>query len=255
MTEKLKIIVIQQKIKLENKLEEYLGEHVVRLSFDDVDIKHLPEDTNMIAIYFNDVDQNLTQFLREIKSSKWSHIPLIALMDKIEESFTKNILKLGFSNYISLDTETHVICEDLKFYVETATQKARVFSRISVAIIDDDFLHNELIKRLLEANGVQKIHLYQNPEEFLAKSVEFDIFLVDLVLKKSNGIQLIKKISDAFPASLIFIMSSLSEDKIVATAYDAGADDFIFKPIKPSVFLSKIFARIRKKNAQQYINK
>jgi two-component system chemotaxis response regulator CheY len=100
---------------------------------------------------------------------------------------------------------------------------------------------------MLEASGVKKIHQYQSSEEFLKQSLPFDLFLVDLVMKKSNGIQLIKKISTLYPQALIFIVSSLTEDRIVATAYDAGADDFIFKPIKPSVFLAKIFSRVRKK--------
>ncbi|MCK5538242.1 MAG: response regulator [Bacteroidales bacterium] len=248
MSQEFKILLIQQSEELKPKIEEILGDNLIRQFFDDTEIDELPDDTDMIAIYFKNVDQNLTHFLRKIKTSKFANVPIIALMDKIEESFTKNILKLGFSNFMSLDYSNEVICENMLFYVENASHKKQIFSQISVALIDDDFLHNELIKRMLEVSGVTKVQLFQSSEEYMSKALPFDLFLVDLVMKKSNGIELIKKISNLYPKALIFIVSSLSEDRIVATAYDAGADDFIFKPIKPSVFLAKIFARVRKRD-------
>jgi two-component system chemotaxis response regulator CheY len=247
MNKNYNILLIQQDKALSLDLEKYIGNYLKRQFFEETEIDDIPANTDMFVIYFNNVDQNLTHFLRNIKSSQLSEVPIIALMDKIEESFTKNILKLGFNNYIALNQTEEEISENILFYVENALQKKQYFSKLSVALIDDDFLHNELIKRMLEASGVKKIHQYQSSEEFLKQSLPFDLFLVDLVMKKSNGIQLIKKISTLYPQALIFIVSSLTEDRIVATAYDAGADDFIFKPIKPSVFLAKIFSRVRKK--------
>ena len=69
---------------------------------------------------------------------------------------------------------------------------------------------------------------------------KFDVFIVDIVMEKISGIRVIQKIRKLYPDSLIIVVSAVADDRIITTAIEKGADDFIVKPINSKIFLAKI---------------
>jgi len=68
-----------------------------------------------------------------------------------------------------------------------------------------------------------------------------------LVMKKMSGIKVISKIRQMFPKSIIMVISSIAEENIKTTAYIQGADDFLTKPMNPTVFIAKLSSRFQHK--------
>lgn len=68
-----------------------------------------------------------------------------------------------------------------------------------------------------------------------------DIFILDRMLKDSDGITLIKPVKSKFPTCKIIVLSAIGLADEKAQALDLGADDYISKPFS----LAELSARIR----------
>ena len=98
------------------------------------------------------------------------------------------------------------------------------------------YLHDETYS-IFEANdGEQALDIL--------KKEAIDIILLDIMMPKLNGLDLIKRIRDSFhkPILIMSARTSLS-DRLLA--YDIGADDYITKPFEPLEVLAKVKSRLR----------
>ena len=101
-----------------------------------------------------------------------------------------------------------------------------------------------------------------NGKEAIKKAKIFlpEIILLDVMMPEMDGIEtctIIKEIPSLTNTRIIFL-SARNEDYTQLSAFDAGADDYISKPVKPKILLKKIasiFKRINKsKNKKQLID-
>ena len=81
------------------------------------------------------------------------------------------------------------------------------------------------------------------------------IILIDVMMPKLNGIETCEKIKslDNSDDCIIIFLSARSEEFTQIAAYDAGAHDFVNKPVKPKILIKKIQAIIKQKKT--YHNK
>ena len=99
--------------------------------------------------------------------------------------------------------------------------------------------HNFVVEKA--KNGLKGI------EKF--KSFQPDIILIDVMMPKLNGIETCEKIKslDNSDDCIIIFLSARSEEFTQIAAYDAGAHDFVNKPVKPKILIKKIQAIIKQK--------
>ncbi|MDG1219500.1 MAG: response regulator transcription factor, partial [Flavobacteriaceae bacterium] len=76
--------------------------------------------------------------------------------------------------------------------------------------------------------------------------------IMDVMMPKMNGIEACDHIrkSNNLKDVIITFLSARSEDFSKIAGFEAGADDYITKPIKPKVLLSKVKALLRRKNSE-----
>ena len=116
-------------------------------------------------------------------------------------------------------------------------------SSIKILVVDDDPDIVEILKYNLKNSGYS-VKSAGNGVEAIKKAKKFipDIILMDVMMPEMSGIEAceeIKKIDQLSQAIIIFL-SARSEDYTQISAYDAGADDYISKPVKPKILLKKI---------------
>lgn len=93
------------------------------------------------------------------------------------------------------------------------------------------------------------------------KKIKPDLIIVDLMMPKMNGIEMCENIRNDKKLSSIIILflTARSEDYTQIAALDSGADDFLKKPIKPKLLISKVKSVMRRfslsKNLKNYIHK
>ena len=92
-----------------------------------------------------------------------------------------------------------------------------------------------------------------NGKECIKKAKLFlpQIILLDVMMPEMDGIEacsLLQKIPSLVNTRVIFL-SARNEEYTQLSAFDAGADDYISKPVKPKILLKKITSIIKRINA------
>ncbi len=111
---------------------------------------------------------------------------------------------------------------------------------IKVLTIDDDPAMTDLLSLLLKANKFDVI-VANNGQDGLAlvRYAEPDIVLLDMMMPGKDGWAVCKEIRE-FSNVPIVVLSALNNPGMVASALDAGADDYLIKPVASSVLLAHI---------------
>lgn len=116
-------------------------------------------------------------------------------------------------------------------------------SIIKILVVDDDPDIVEILKYNLKNSGYS-VKSAGNGVEAIKKAKKFipDIILMDVMMPEMSGIEACEEIKniDQLSQAIIIFLSARSEDYTQISAYDAGADDYISKPVKPKILLKKI---------------
>lgn len=115
-----------------------------------------------------------------------------------------------------------------------------------VLIADDEAEIRQLLRLYLEKDGYEVVEASDGEEALiiLAKQ-EIDLVLLDIMMPKINGYQVIKEIRQNHNTPVIFLSAkSQDEDKILGL--DLGADDYISKPFNPLEAMARINSNIRR---------
>jgi len=111
---------------------------------------------------------------------------------------------------------------------------------IKVLIIDDDSSMTELLSTFLHQHAMEVYSSSSGNQGIeMARTVCPDIVIVDLLLPGTDGWE-VCKILRSFTKAPIAILSALDDPKIITSALDAGADDYMTKPVPNTVLLAHI---------------
>lgn len=121
---------------------------------------------------------------------------------------------------------------------------------IKVLLIDDDPAITELIGMLLQSYGLQALSA-NDSENGLQLFIQEkpDVVLLDLMMPGKTGWDICREIR-AFSQTPIAILSALDDPKMIASALDAGADDYMVKPMPGSELLAHINNLVRRAQAE-----
>jgi len=122
-------------------------------------------------------------------------------------------------------------------------------SKYRILIVDDE----KDILELLEYNLVKEgFAVMKAPDGeaalVIARTNVFDLILLDIMMPKLDGIETCRRLRDIPDCKNTYIvfLTARAEEYSELAGFDAGADDYIAKPIKPRVLLSRIKAILRR---------
>ncbi len=121
-----------------------------------------------------------------------------------------------------------------------------------ILLIDDEHDILEILSYNLEKEGYQ-VYTADNGVEGIEKAREIhpDLILLDVMMPEKDGIETcqdLRKIKE-LQRTLIVFLSARGEEFSQLAGYQAGANDYVVKVIKPKILISKINALL-KLNAQ-----
>lgn len=123
-----------------------------------------------------------------------------------------------------------------------------------VLVIDDDAAITELMGMLLKTNGFEALLCNTGKEGIqLVKEKKPGIILLDLMMPDLDGWQVCKEIR-TFSNAPILILSAVNDPRMVASVLDAGADDFLVKPVPSSILVAHIKKLDRRNSSQESPN-
>jgi two-component system alkaline phosphatase synthesis response regulator PhoP len=120
---------------------------------------------------------------------------------------------------------------------------------IKILLVDDEPDILELVGYHLKKEGFQ-VKTAHNGFEALDIADDFmpHLILLDIMMPEMDGMETCEKIrsSEKLKNVLIVFFTARGEDYSQVAGFDAGADDYITKPIKPRVLVSKVKALLRR---------
>jgi diguanylate cyclase (GGDEF)-like protein len=120
---------------------------------------------------------------------------------------------------------------------------------VKIMAVDDDRLMLLMLKTVLEPWGVQLTSL-QNPQQFwqTLATVQPDLLILDVELPEISGLELCQAVRNSPQWSWlpILFLSAHSQASVVHRVFEAGADDYVTKPIVPPELISRIFNRLER---------
>ena len=122
-------------------------------------------------------------------------------------------------------------------------------SEARILLVDDDVDIVEFLKYNLDKEGFDT-HTANSGKaalELVEKNT-YDLIILDVMMPYMDGIETCEKIRMMIPDSdtVILFLTARGEDYSQIAGFEAGADDYVTKPIKPKVFVSKINALLRR---------
>ena len=123
-----------------------------------------------------------------------------------------------------------------------------------ILIVDDEKDILEFLGYNLRNEGYQVFESQNGKDAIsLAKEKSPNLIILDVMMPGMDGIETCYEMR-AIPAlkkSLIIFLTARNEDFSQIAGLEAGADDYISKPIKPKVFLSRVKAILRRRQSQE----
>lgn len=125
---------------------------------------------------------------------------------------------------------------------------------IKILLVDDEPDILEIVSYNLSEEGYQ-VFTAQNGSEGVkkAKKIQPHLIILDVMMPEMDGIEaceIIRK-STELKHTIITFLTARGEDYSQVAGFEAGADDYITKPIKPKVLLSKVKALLRRFKEQE----
>ena len=122
---------------------------------------------------------------------------------------------------------------------------------IKILLVDDEPDILEILSYNLSAEGYTVLTATNGVEAVKqAKINQPDLIIMDVMMPEMDGIEACEQIRTIpeIKETIITFLTARGEDYSQVAGFEAGADDYITKPIKPKVLVSKIKALLRRLN-------
>ena len=122
-------------------------------------------------------------------------------------------------------------------------------SDIKILCVDDEPDILEILKYNLSNEGYNVSTAADGKSAIkIAYNISPNLIIMDIMMPKMDGIEACEKLrsDEKFNDTIIMFLTARGEDYSHVAAYDAGADDYVTKPVKPKVLVSKVKGLLRR---------
>ncbi|MBE7020411.1 MAG: response regulator transcription factor [Ruminococcaceae bacterium] len=124
-----------------------------------------------------------------------------------------------------------------------------------ILIVEDEKPISDILKFNLEKEGYKTRQAFDGEEGLnLAKAEDFDLVLLDVMLPKMDGFQVLRELR-AVKKSIPILLVTAREDEIdKVLGLELGADDYITKPYSVRELIARIKANLRRTVSEAFIS-
>ena len=122
-------------------------------------------------------------------------------------------------------------------------------SDIKILCVDDEPDILEILKYNLSNEGYSVSTAADGKSAIeIAYNISPNLIIMDVMMPNMDGIEACEKLrsDEKFNDTIIMFLTARGEDYSHVAAYDAGADDYVTKPVKPKVLVSKVKGLLRR---------
>ena len=122
-------------------------------------------------------------------------------------------------------------------------------SDITILCVDDEPDILEILKYNLSSEGYNVLTANDGLSAISkAKEIIPNLIIIDIMMPNMDGIEACEKLraDQKFNDTIIMFLTARGEDYSHVAAYEAGADDYVTKPVKPKILVSKVKGLLRR---------
>lgn len=125
-----------------------------------------------------------------------------------------------------------------------------------VYLLEDDAGITELVKCSLELSGID-VQCFDSVSKFWdgMANTRPSVVLLDVMLPDGNGLDVLKKIKQAYPSIICIMLSALGQEIDKVKGLNSGADDYISKPFGVLELTARVNAALRRTQAERILEK
>src|ERR1035437_6889848 len=125
---------------------------------------------------------------------------------------------------------------------------------IRILLVDDEDDVLEFLSYNIRKEGYQ-VHTANNGIKGLQKAIEIipHLIILDVMMPEMDGIETCREIKQVpqLENTIIVFLTARGEDYSQIAGFDAGADDYVTKPVKPRLLVSRIKALLRRYRTEE----
>ncbi|MDP2238046.1 MAG: response regulator transcription factor [Bacteroidales bacterium] len=123
------------------------------------------------------------------------------------------------------------------------------YSKFRILLVDDEADVLEFLGYNLKKEGFNVITASNGRDAIIKASSQLpQLIVLDVMMPEMDGIETCSELKQipALKNSLIVFLTARGEDYSQLSGFDAGADDYVTKPIKPKLLISRLKALLRR---------
>ncbi|WP_243028637.1 response regulator transcription factor [Thermus albus] len=122
-----------------------------------------------------------------------------------------------------------------------------------VLLVDDDKALLEVLGAYLRGAGFEALEA-ENGEKALALFPRADLIILDLMLPKLDGFQVLAEVRRERPELPILMLTARGEEEERVKGLELGADDYVVKPFSPKEVVARVKALLRRAGLKEELN-
>lgn len=121
--------------------------------------------------------------------------------------------------------------------------------KIRILLVEDDLSFGKILRDYLSLNSFEVMHQKDGVDGWNAfRNHHFDLCILDIMMPKRDGFELADQIRKSNKSVPIFFLTSKAQKTDMLNGYEAGADDYIVKPVDAEILMHKIRAILKRTN-------
>ncbi|GAA1952355.1 response regulator transcription factor [Amycolatopsis minnesotensis] len=113
-------------------------------------------------------------------------------------------------------------------------------------VVEDDETIGKVLEQSLRQHGYDVVWQRTGRSAMVAAEAGFDLVLLDLGLPDLDGVEVCRRLRGLIPQAVLVILTARQDEMDVVVGLEAGADDYLTKPVRLGELQARLRAHLRR---------